>query len=127
MSLAAIDAPELVLPRIAEAVGAPMADERPALDVLIDQFADDPALLVLDNLEQIVDVALGRRALAHCPGVEILATSRTVLRLGAEREYPVDALRRARVVRPQPTDELASLPAVQLFVDRAKAVRHSFA
>ena len=34
-----------------------MADERPALDVLIDQFADDPALLVLDNLEQIVDVA----------------------------------------------------------------------
>jgi predicted ATPase len=128
VSLAAIDAPELVLPRIAEAVGAPMADERPALDVLIDQFADDPALLVLDNLEQIVDVAPSvDELLAHCPGVEILATSRTVLRLGAEREYPVDALAVPALSDPQPTDELASLPAVQLFVDRAKAVRHSFA
>jgi predicted ATPase len=105
-----------------------MADERPALDVLIDQFANDPALLVLDNLEQIVDVAPSLdELLAHCPAVEILATSRTVLRLGAEREYPVDALTVPALSEPQPTDELASLPAVQLFVDRAKAVRHSFA
>jgi predicted ATPase len=127
VSLAAIDAHELVLPRIAEAVGAPMMGERPALDVLIDQFADDPALLVLDNLEQIVDVAPSLdELLAHCPGVEILATSRTVLRLGAEHEYPVDALAVPTFSEPQPTDELASLPAVQLFVDRAKAVRHSF-
>ena len=47
LSLAAIDAPELGLPRIAAAVGAPMVGARPALDVLIDHFADDPALLVL--------------------------------------------------------------------------------
>src|SRR5262245_56300831 len=93
VSLAAIDAPELVLPRIAAAVGASMAGERPALDVLSDHFADDPALLVLDNLEQIVGVAPSLdQLLARCPGVEILATSRTVLRLRAEREYPVDAL-----------------------------------
>ena len=128
LSLAAIDAPELGLPRIAAAVGAPMVGARPALDVLIDHFADDPALLVLDNLEQIVGVAPSLdQLLARCPGVEILATSRTVLRLRAEREYPVDALSVPAFSEPPPTDELASLPAVQLFVDRAQAVRHNFA
>jgi predicted ATPase len=127
VSLAAIDAPELVLPRVAAAVGAQMVSERPALDVLIDHFGDDPALLVLDNLEQIVGVApLLDELLARCQGVEILATSRTVLRLGAEHEYPVDALTVPAFSEPQPTDELASLPAVQLFVDRAKAVHHNF-
>ena len=120
--------PDLVLPRIAAAVGAPMEGPRPALDVLIDHFADDPALLVLDNLEQIVGVAPSLdQLLARCPGVEILATSRTVLRLRAEREYPVDALSVPAFSEPPPIDELASLPAVQLFVDRAQAVRHSFA
>jgi predicted ATPase len=128
VSLAAIDTPELALPRIAAAVGAPMVGERPALDVLVDHFADDPALLVLDNLEQIVGVAPALdELLARCPGVAILATSRTVLRLGAEREYPVDALSVPVFSEPQPTDELASLPAVRLFVDRAKAVRYNFA
>jgi tetratricopeptide (TPR) repeat protein len=53
--------------------------------------------------------------------VVILATSRTVLGLAAEREYPVPPL-------PLPAhaalvDELASSPAVALFVDRARAAR----
>jgi predicted ATPase len=128
VSLAAIDAPELVLPRIAAAVGAPMEGARQALDVLIDHFADEPALLVLDNLEQIVGVAPSLdQLLARCPGVEILATSRTVLRLRAEREFPVGALAVPSFSQRPPVDELASLPAVQLFVDRAQAVRHNFA
>ena len=128
VSLAAIDAPDLVLPRIAAAVGAPMEGARPALDVLIEHFGDEAALLVLDNLEQIVDVAPSLdQLLARCPGVQILATSRTVLRLRAEREYAVDALTVPAFSEPPPTDELASLPAVQLFVERAQAIRHSFA
>jgi predicted ATPase len=128
VSLAAIDTPELVLPRIAAAVDAPMVGDRPVLDVLVDYFADAPALLVLDNLEQIVGVAPSLdELLARCPGVEILATSRTVLRLRAEREYPVDALTVPAFSEAPPTDDLASLPAVQLFVDRAQAVRHNFA
>ena len=50
-------------------------------------------LLILDNLEQVLDVAgdLGE-LLARCPGVTILATSRTVLGLRAELEYPVPPL-----------------------------------
>ena len=126
--LAAVDAPELVLPRVAAAVGASREGARPALDVLSDHFGNEPALLVLDNLEQIVGVAPALdQLLGRCPGVEILATSRTVLRLRAEHEYPVDALTVPAYSQLPPTDELAALPAVRLFVDRAQAVRHTFA
>ncbi len=65
--------------------------------------------------------------LARCPGLEILATSRTVLRLRAEREYPVGPLTVPAFSERPPIEQLASLPAVQLFVDRAQAVRYDFA
>ena len=50
-----------------------------------------------------------------------------MLRLRAEREYPVGALTVPAFAEPPPVEELASLPAVQLFVDRAQAVRYDFA
>src|SRR4029450_6410022 len=55
--------------------------------------AETPTLLVLDNLEQVIGVGPELdQLLARCPGLKILATSRTVLRLRAEREYPVGPL-----------------------------------
>jgi predicted ATPase len=102
------------------------------LEALVEQFGDDAWLLVLDNLEQVLDAAddLGE-LLARCPGVEILATSRTVLELGAEREYPVVPLLLPTGVPVEPAgmpvQKLATSPAVALFVDRARAVRPDFA
>jgi predicted ATPase len=126
--LASIAQPELVLPRIAAAVGATIEGARPPLDVLVEQFAETPTLLVLDNLEQVVGVAPELdQLLARCPGLELLATSRTVLRLRAEREYPVGPLTVPAFSERPPMEQLASLPAVQLFVDRAQAVRYDFA
>ena len=56
-------------------------------------FGDGAWLLILDNLEQVTGVArdLGD-LLARCPPPAIVATSRTVLGLRAEREYPVPPL-----------------------------------
>ncbi len=126
--LAAIAQPELVLPRIATAVGATVEGDRGALDVLVEHFAETPTLLVLDNLEQVVGVAPElNQLLARCPGLEILSTSRTVLRLRAEREYPVGPLTVPVFSERPPMEALASLPAVRLFVDRAQAVRYDFA
>jgi predicted ATPase len=125
--LASIDNPESVLPRVAAVVGAVVEGTRTALDVLIEYFADNPTLLVLDNLEQVVAVGPELdRLLSACPLLKILATSRAVLRLRAEREYPVPAL--SIPVLPGPTTivEASLIPAVQLFVDRAQAVRYDF-
>ena len=128
VALEAIAQPELVLPRIAAAVGATVDGTRPALHVLAEHFADRPTLLVLDNLEQVVGVAPELdELLARCPDLQILATSRTVLRIRAEREYPVGALTVPGLPERPPMEQLAGLPAVRLFVDRARAVRYDFA
>src|SRR5215468_4972272 len=128
VSLAAVTEPGLVLPGIGRAVGADLAGT--PLDAVAEQLGDKRWLLVLDNLEQVVGAAadLGQ-LLVRCPGVAILATSRTVLDLRAEREYPVLPLPVSAPAEPSavPVDELMAWPAVALFVDRAQAVRPGFA
>jgi predicted ATPase len=95
---------------------------------VVDQFGDGAWLLILDNLERVVDAAGDLdELLARCRGVAILATSRTVLGLRAEREYPVPPLPLPADAAGVSLEELASSPAVALFVDRARAVRHDFA
>ncbi len=127
ISLASITDPALVLPRVAAAVGAPIEGTRSALDTLIEHFAPTPTLLVLDNLEQVTGAATELdELLAVCSDVTILATSRTLLRLSAERDYPVEPLSVPAFAERPPLDEVAALPAVRLFVDRARAVRHDF-
>ena len=49
-----------------------------------------------------------------------------MLRLRAEREYPVAALSVPAFPGPPSITEASLLPAVQLFVDRAQAVRYDF-
>jgi predicted ATPase len=128
VSIASVSQPELVLPRIADAVGATVEGTRPALDVLVEHFAATPSLLVLDNLEQVVGVAPElAQLLAGCPELMVLATSRAALRLRAEREYSVRPLTVPAFSERPSMHELSSLPAVRLFVDRAQAVRYDFA
>jgi predicted ATPase len=59
--------------------------------------------------------------------VAILATSRTVLGLRAEREYPVPPLPLPADPATASLEDIAASPAVTLFVDRARAVRPGFA
>jgi predicted ATPase len=126
--LAAVAEPELVLAGVARAVGVELAGSGSPLDALVEYFGDDRWLLILDNLEQVVDAAGDIDALlARCRGVVILATSRTVLGLRAEREYPVPPLALPADLAGVPVAELATSPAVALFVDRARAARPGFA
>jgi predicted ATPase len=126
--LAAVTDPGLVLAAVGRAVGADLAGTGPPADALAEQIGDGAWLLILDNLEQVTGAApdLGE-LLARCPGVTILATSRTVLGLRAEQEYPVPPLPLPAGPATAPEAELAASPAVALFVDRARAVRPDFA
>jgi predicted ATPase len=125
--LAPITAPEQVLATIGRAVGAEVAGAASPFEALVDYLGDGRWLLILDNLEQVVGVARDLyQLLARCPGVAIVATSLTALRLRAEREYPVAPLPPPPDPATVPLDQLASSPAVALFVERAQAVRYGF-
>jgi hypothetical protein len=113
--LAGVTRPEQVVAGIGRAVGADLAGTDSPLEVLAEQFGHDRWLLVLDNLEQVLEVAVDLEALlARCPGVALLATSRTVLGLRAEREYPVAPLLLPADPAGVAVQELASAPAVAL-------------
>jgi predicted ATPase len=124
--LASVREPELVLPSIAAAAGVPQEQMQPALDAWAEHLSEAPTLLVVDNLEQVVESAIGFvELLARCPALVIIATSRTALRVRGEHEYAVPPL---GVPPPNRSwlEQLATLPAVELFVDRARAVRPDF-
>jgi predicted ATPase len=126
--LEAVTDPGQVLAAIGRAAGIDLAGTGPPLEALAETFGDGAWLLILDNLEQVVEVArdLGE-LLARCPGATIVATSRTALGLTAEQEYPVPPLPLPADPAAVPLDELGSWPAVALFVDRARAVHSGFA
>jgi predicted ATPase len=126
--LAGVGEPSLVMASIARAVGTDLGGAGSPLEALVEALGDDPWLLLLDNLEQVLDAArdLGE-LLDSCPRVVLLATTRTVLGLRAEREYPVPPLPLPADPADMPLEALATSPAVALFLDRARAVRPDFA
>jgi hypothetical protein len=125
VALVGVTQPGLVVAGIGRAVGTELGQTDTPLEALAERLGDDRRLLVLDNLEQVVEAADDlHELLARCPGVAILATSRTALGLRAEQEYPVPPLPLPAGV---PVETAMSSPAVALFVDRARAVRNDFA
>jgi predicted ATPase len=128
VSVEAITSPELLLRTIADRLQVRLEGVRGPLDALVEYLRERRTLLLLDNFEQVVDAAAEVAALLdRCPKLQVLVTSRQVLRLQAEREFPVAPL----AVPAEETDAeqvLARVPsAVQLFVQRAQAARPGFA
>jgi predicted ATPase len=99
---------------VANALGI---DARPGTQVtehVARMVAAAELVLLLDNCEHVLDAAadLVERLLAHCPGVRLVVSSRERLRVGGEQVW---------MVRTLPAEGDAS-PAVELFLDRARAV-----
>jgi predicted ATPase/DNA-binding CsgD family transcriptional regulator len=129
--LAAIDDAKLVLPAIARSLGLRDEGDRSLANQLAWALRDQRRLLVLDNVEQVLAAGLAIGELAGaCPDLKVLVTSRTRLRLSGEHEFPVPPL--ALPASPSSVesiapDEVASNPAVSLFVQRARTVKPDFA
>ena len=84
-------------------------------------------LLLLDNAEQVIGAApLVAELLAAAPGLVILITSRTVLRLTGEYDLSVPPLPVPPVGLVSGTADLLRYPSVQLFVERARAAAPGF-
>ncbi|MFN8557459.1 MAG: hypothetical protein U0531_08945 [Dehalococcoidia bacterium] len=83
---------------------------------------------MLDNREHVIEACarLAAALLAGCPQVRILATSRP-LGINGETVWRVPSLTLPDPERPGPVEAVAEYEAVRLFVERARAVRSSFA
>jgi predicted ATPase len=84
-------------------------------------------LLVLDNFEQVVGAApLLAELLGAAPGVVVLVTSRVVLRLSGEHEFPVPPLPVPPAGSSPDPEELQLYASVDLFTERAHAADPGF-
>jgi predicted ATPase/transcriptional regulator with XRE-family HTH domain len=127
VSLAPISAPDLIASTIVQALGMRETSSRSLLDRLKDFLCDKHLLLLLDNFEHVIASGpLVAELLAAAPGVKVLVTSRAVLRLSGEHEFPVAPLEVPDLKRLPPIGVLAQYAAVELFVQRARAVTPSF-
>jgi predicted ATPase/class 3 adenylate cyclase len=107
VSLSSVSERGVVPSVVAKSIGAPSEGEG-----LQRHLRDRSLLLLLDNLEQIVDVGDEVAALlAAGPRIRVLATSRRALRVTGELEVALE---------PLPLGD-----AVELFLERAQAVRPS--
>jgi predicted ATPase/DNA-binding CsgD family transcriptional regulator len=127
VSLAPISDPALVIPTIAHSIGLMESGSQPVLELLKLSQRDKQRLLVLDNFEHVITAApLLAELLEACPDLKLLITSREMLRLRGEYQFAVLPL-----ALPDPkclpdARSLLHVPAVNLFLQRAQAIRSDF-
>ncbi len=128
VSLAPISDPNLVAPSIAQTLDVRETGGRSVVENLRGYLRSKQLLLLLDNFEQVVVAALMvAELLADAPGLKVLATSRVPLHVRGEQEYAVLPLVVPDSKHPPAADQLARYSAVELFVQRARAIRPDFA
>ncbi len=126
-SLAPLAHPSLVVSTIAQTLGLKGTEHRSPSDLVQIVLRDKRLLLLLDNFERLLPAAPQLTALlAHCPQIKILVTSRAVLHVQGEYEFPVSPLALPGLEPPPTIEVLASSPAIVLFLQRAQAVRPAF-
>ena len=130
--LAPISEPSMVGTAITQALDMKQPGDRAGQTSVTDYLKNRTALLLLDNFEQVVEAApLVLDLLAACPDVKVLVTSREPLHLRGERQFPVPPLNLPDVgnvsaFERSNVETLLRYPAIELFVERAQAVRSTF-
>jgi predicted ATPase/DNA-binding CsgD family transcriptional regulator len=125
--LAPVRDPGLVPSALAQALAVQESSGRPVAEVVKDHLREKLLLLVLDNFEQVVEAGpYLTELLLACRRLKVLVTSRAVLHLSEESDFPVPPLE-------LPTEEMPPAAvlddhaeAVRLFVSRAQAVCPDF-
>jgi predicted ATPase len=120
VELAAVTEPALLLPAVAAALGVQEATGVSIGIQLRDRLADARMLIVLDNMEQLADAAGDiSDLLAGADAIQLLVTSRRILNIRDEHVFRLDPLA-------VPAGDAAITSAVELFLDRARAIRPEY-
>jgi predicted ATPase/DNA-binding XRE family transcriptional regulator len=124
VSLVQVTDPQVVAGAIARSLGLRSSGQTEPHDALIAWLRQRETLLVIDNFEQVVGAApLIGDLLAACPRLQVIVTSRLSLRIDGEQEFPVPPLPLPGDLNGRSLDDLATEPAVALFLRQAQAVR----
>jgi predicted ATPase len=127
VSLASIRDYRLVIGSIARAIGVPEQPGLSDVESLARGIGDSRRLIVLDNLEQVVDAGPWlAEVLALCPGLTLVCTSRVRLNIQGESLIPVPPLAVPPADHPVSPDSARTVPAIALFVQRARQTQPDF-
>lgn len=125
--LASVSDPALFMPALVDALGIGDQGGDTSAATVRKYLQSRRVLLILDNFEQIDDASSDLAdLLRQAGGVTTLLTSRTVLRLYGEYEYPVSPLPLPPSPKTMTPEQLMEFPAIALFVERSRAVRPGF-
>ena len=127
VALDVVREPPLVIPTIAATLAVAEEPGRSLMAALSDRLAGKDALLILDNFEQVVEAAPDIGDLLQATSsVRVLVSSREPLAIAGEALYPIAPLAVPAEPGSPTARQLQGLEAVDLFVDRATAVRPDF-
>jgi predicted ATPase/DNA-binding CsgD family transcriptional regulator len=125
VDLAEVRDAALVPAAVLAAVGVDDVDLPETTEELRRTLIDKNLLLLIDNWEHVLDAGLSTAAaLAGCPGLRLLATSRERLHLRAEREVPLRPLGLPR--EDDDLGRLAAAPAIEMLVQCVRRFEPGF-
>jgi predicted ATPase len=122
VALSPVSDPALVSATVAQAAGLKLSSGEDPAASLIEFLTPKHMLVVIDNFEHVMPAAdLITELLTHAPRIQILVTSRELLRVRGEHDFAVAPLEMPREGAVGAVIDAAE--AVRLFVDRARGVR----
>jgi predicted ATPase/DNA-binding SARP family transcriptional activator len=137
VDLSSSNSPQALSEALLRGLGMPASPSADPLERAVTMLSSAPGLLILDCFEQLLHepdsdsgalpragAALVRLILQRAPKLTCIVTSRRLLLMGGEQEFPVPPL-----PVPTPSDlphAILCNPAVRLFVDRATEARADF-
>jgi len=131
VSLVSVRDPGLVLSTLAQELGIRENGSQPLWEVLLAQLQARQLLLLLDNFEHVLAAApLVADLVAACPLVKALVTSRSLLQVRGEHQFEIPPLEVPApgldLTSPTAVADLRRYPAIELFVQRARAILPTF-
>ncbi len=127
VSLSSICDSELVVPAIIQALELPLEENRSLIGYLKSFLRDKQLLLMFDSFEHVLSQApLLADLLSACPWLKILVTSRALLHIGGEYEFPIPPLEIPDMRHEVEPESLSQVASIALFVQRAQAMLPGF-
>jgi predicted ATPase/DNA-binding winged helix-turn-helix (wHTH) protein len=122
VDLSMVSDPALVGTIVASLLGLSVQSENAAPGIIA-HLRDKRILMILDTCEHLVEpvAALASAIFAAAPEIHILATSREALQAEGENVYRLDTLACPPADSALTAEAARAFPAVQLFVERARA------